>query len=64
MMRKALLVRINVAFRGGNSWVYIDINTHRIALPYIFPSQTKAIEKMGSPVIQYDDEYWERILNG
>ena len=61
MIRKALLVRINVAFRGGNSWVYIDIKTHRIAVPYVFSSQTKAIQQMGSPVIQYDDDYWENL---
>ena len=57
-MNYAMVSRIN-AFGRGQVWVYVDLHTHRIALPYIYNSQAEAIEEMGSPVVVYNPEDYE-----
>tara|TARA_R100000808_G_C2149057_1_gene157369 strand:+ start:258 stop:440 length:183 start_codon:yes stop_codon:yes gene_type:complete len=53
-MKHAMVSRINIAYRGGHSWVYIDLDTHKIALPFVFKSQEEAIEAVGAPVVRYN----------
>ena len=58
-MNYAMVSRIN-AFGRGQVWVYVDLHTHRIALPYTHNSQAEAIEEMGSPVVVYNPDDYEK----
>tara|TARA_R100000008_G_scaffold5072_1_gene3133 strand:- start:16814 stop:17071 length:258 start_codon:yes stop_codon:yes gene_type:complete len=59
-MNYAMVSRIN-AFGRGQVWVYVDLHTHRIALPYVFETQKQAVDTMGSPVVEYNPDYWNRL---
>ncbi len=61
-MYYAMVVRINAAYRG-QVWVYVDLHTHRIALPYVFKTRDKAVDTMGSPVVSYDPDNYSHKLS-
>lgn len=61
-MNYAMVSRIDAAYRG-QVWVYVDLHTHRIALPYVFETQKQAVDTMGSPVVSYDPDNYSEAPN-